>query len=426
MAKKKKGFSFSEIGSLIDDIAKKTPILIEKDEKEIERIGTGVYILNACMSGSLYGGIKGDAITVFAGPESSGKSFLALNACREAQKLGYGIIYIDTENSISRGDLPNYGIENGPDDFILIKSNKVEDINMTLTQLLDSLKEQKLKSKAGDEMPKLMIVLDSLAQMASNKEKEDLISGKLKQDMTKAKAIGSFFRSITIDLGYLNIPMIVNNQTYKTMDMFPQEIMKGGKALYYSASNITFLSKARLKSGEEDDYDFQSGIIVTAKAIKNRQVKPKKVKFEISFAKGCNPYVGLDMFCEPRFFERVGIAKGKYEKYDKPVEVVNEKTGEVTLREGELKPGGNKWYVRHLGKSVWTKNLFTEEVFTQEVLDAIEPIANAYFRYRSLEEVEEAHEPFEELDDDFNEADIQDDDYQDVDLDDLSADELFD
>jgi RecA/RadA recombinase len=417
MAKKEKKFAFSEIGSIIDDIAEKTPILIEKEDKEVPRIGTGVYILNACLSGSLYGGIKGDAITVFAGPESSGKTFLSLNACREAQKMGYGIVYIDTENTISRGDLLKYGIKNTTDDFILIKSNKVEDINMTLTQLLDDLKTKKLKDPSFD--PKLMVVLDSLAQMASNKEKEDLISGKLKQDMTKAKAIGSFFRSITIDLGYLNIPMIVNNQTYKTMDMFPQEIMKGGKALYYSASNITFLSKAKLKTGEEDDFDFQSGIIVTAKAMKNRQVKPKKVKFEISFEKGCNPYVGLEMFCLPRFFDRVGIAKGKYEKYDKPVELVDELTGEVVLKEGQIKEGGNRWYVKHLDKMIWSKNLHTAEIFTPEVLEAIEPIANAYFRYKSLDEVNEAHEQFEQ-------SDSKDDDYQDADLDDLSSEELFD
>lgn len=417
MAKKSTAkFEFSKIGALIDDIAKKTPILVEKKEKDVIRISTGVYILNACLSGSIWGGVKGDAITVFAGPETSGKTFLSLNTCREAQKLGYGIIYIDTENSISRGDLTKYGIDNSLEKFILIKSNKVEDINMTLTQLLDDLKVEKLK---GTEISKIMIVLDSLAQMASNKEKEDLISGRLKQDMTKAKAIGSFFRSITIDLGYLEIPMIVNNQTYKTMDLFPQEIMKGGKSLYYSASNITFLSKAKLKTGEEDEYDLQSGIVVTAKGLKNRQAKPKKVKFEISFEKGCNPYVGLDMFCIPRFFDAIGITKGKYEKYDKPIEMVDPTTGEITLKEGEITPTGNRWYIRHLDKYVFTKKLFTPEIFTQEVLESIEPIANAYFRYKSIDEIEELEKEFEN-------KSVPTDDFQDIDLDGLSSEELFD
>jgi hypothetical protein len=55
---------------------------------------------------------------------------------------------------------------------------------MTLTQLIDELKEQKL---AGYDLPKLMIVIDSLGQMASNKEKADLLKGDIKQDMTKLK-----------------------------------------------------------------------------------------------------------------------------------------------------------------------------------------------------------------------------------------------
>lgn len=419
MAKSKK-FEFSKIGSLIDNIAKKTPILIEKEDKDVNRISTGIYILNACLSGSLFGGVKGDAITVFAGPESSGKTFLSLNVCREAQKDGYGIIYIDTENSVSRGELKNYGIDSSLDRFILIKSNKVEDINFTLSQLLDDLKAEKL---AGNEVDKIMIVIDSLGQLASNKEKEDLIEGKLKADMTKAKSIGSLFRSITIDLGYLNIPMIVNNQTYKTMDFFPQEIMKGGKALYYSASNITFLGKSKLKTGDEDEYDLQGGIVVTAKAVKNRQSKPKKVKFEINFSTGCNPFMGLDMFCVPKFFDRIGIAKGKYELFDKPEEFVDKSTGEITLKEGKLTPGGTRWYVKHLDKLVYTKNLFTKEVFTEEILHKIEPIANAYFKYRSLDEIDEIEKEFEEAA--RNNVDA-DDDYLDVDLDELSSEDLFD
>lgn len=414
---KKKVFELSRIGGIIDDIAKKIPIQYVKEDSETDRISTGIYVLNACLSGSLWGGIKADAITAFAGPESSGKTFLSLNACREAQKLGYSIVYIDTENSISRYDISHYGINTERDYFHLIKSNNVEEINMSITQILDPLKEAKAD---GYETPKMMFVLDSLAQLASTKEKEDLKSGKMKQDMTKAKAIGSMFRSITMDLAFLQIPMIVNNQTYQTMDLFPQEIMKGGRSLYYSASNITFLSKAKLKTGEEDEYDMQSGIIVTAKAVKNRQAKPKKVKFQIDFDKGCNAYMGLEMFCRPELFNRVGIAKGKWEEYKTPIEVVDQATGEVKLKYGEFKPGGNRWYVRHLDKSVFTKSLYTSEIFTQEVLESIEPIANAYFRYKSFDEIEEVHKELEDA------AKNNDGEFDDMDLDTLDASDLLD
>ena len=390
--KEVKKFEFSKIGSILDNIAKSVPIQVEKVIKEKKFISTGVYIVDAAMSGRLLnGGVATNRISVFAGESGAGKSFLAYSCAKNAQKAGYSVIYIDTEQAVDLEDLPKFGVSNDLEKFRLVRSNKVEDINITLTQLVDELKEQKL---AGFELPKLMIVLDSLGQMASNKEKADLLKGDIKQDMTKAKAIGSMFRSINNDLGYLDIPMIVCNHTYLTMDLFPQAVMKGGLALLYSASVIGFMTKSKLKTGEEDDMDLGgSGITVLFKTQKNRLAKPKKIRFDISFANGMNPYTGLDAFCRPEYFNQIGIAQGKME--------VDKKTGEMTFT-----PGGNRWYINHLNKSVTTKQLFTPEVFTIDVLKKMEPIVNDYFRFKSLDEIEQVEKQFNQIigDDDENEA----------------------
>jgi RecA/RadA recombinase len=381
--KEAKRFEFSKIGSILDNIAKSVPIQVEKEIKEKKFISTGVYIVDAAMSGRLLGGgVATNRISVFAGESGAGKSFLAYSCAKNAQKAGYSVIYIDTEQAVDLEDLPKFGVSNDLEKFRLVRSNKVEDINITLTQLVDELKEQKL---AGYELPKLMIVLDSLGQMASNKEKADLLKGDIKQDMTKAKAIGSMFRSINNDLGYLDIPMIVCNHTYLTMDLFPQAVMKGGLALLYSASVIGFMTKSKLKDGTEDEMDLGgSGITVLFKTQKNRLAKPKKIRFDISFANGMNPYTGLDAFCRPEYMDQIGIAKGKME--------VDKKTGEMTFT-----PGGNRWYVNHLNKSVTTKQLFTQEVFTQEVLERMAPIVNDYFRFKSLDEIEEVEKQFNDV-----------------------------
>jgi RecA/RadA recombinase len=388
MAKKKevKKFEFSKVGSILDNIAKSVPILVEKEIKEKQFISTGVYIVDAAMSGRLLkGGIATNRISVFAGESGAGKSFLAYSVVKNAQKQGYSVIYIDTEQAVDLEDMPKFGVDNDLSKFRLIRSNKVEDINITLSQLVDELKEQKL---AGYEMPKLMLVLDSLGQMASNKEKNDLLKGDIKQDMTKAKAIGSMFRSINNDLGFLDIPMIVCNHTYLTMDLFPRSVMKGGNGLLYSASVIGFMSKSKLKTGDEDDMDLgSSGINVLFKTQKNRLAKPKKIRFDISFANGMNPFTGLDAFCRPEYFEKIGIAKGKME--------VDKETGEMTF-----KPGGNRWYVNHLSKSVTKKQLFRPDVFTQEVLEAMNPIVNDYFRFKSIDEIEEVEKQFNDVIDD--------------------------
>jgi RecA/RadA recombinase len=378
-----KKFEFSKVGSILDNIAKTVPILVEKEIKEKTFISTGVYLLDAALSGKLLeGGVATNRITAFAGESGAGKSFLCYSCAKHAQKAGYSVIYIDTEQAIDLEDLPKFGIDNSLEKFRLIRSNKVEDLNITLTKLIDELKDQKL---AGFELPKLMIVLDSLGQMASNKEKEDLLSGSIKQDMTKAKALGSMFRSINTDLGYLEIPLLVANHTYLTMDLFPQEKLRGGNGLLYSASVIGFMSKSKYKSGEEDDMDLgQSGITVLFKTAKNRMAKPKKIRFDISFVHGMNPFTGLDAFCRPEYMEQIGIAKGKMD--------VDKKTGEMTFI-----PGGNRWYINHLNKSVTTKQLFTQEVFTQEVLERMAPIVNDYFRFKSLDEIEETEKQFNEM-----------------------------
>lgn len=400
--KEVKKFEFSKVGSILDNIAKTVPILVEKEIKEKKFISTGVYILDAALSGKLIGGgIATNRITAFAGESGAGKSFLCYSCAKNAQKAGYSVIYIDTEQAIDLEDLTKFGIDNSLDKFRLIRSNKVEDLNITLTKLIDELKEQKL---AGYELPKLMIVLDSLGQMASNKEKEDLLSGSIKQDMTKAKALGSMFRSINTDLGYLEIPFLVANHTYLTMDLFPQEKLRGGNGLLYSASVIGFMSKSKLKDGSEDDMDLgQSGITVLFKTAKNRLAKPKKIRFDISFVHGMNPYTGLDAFCRPEFYDQIGIAQGKEE--------VDKQTGEI-----RFVPGGNRWFVRHLSKSFTTKQLFTQEIFTQEVLEKMAPIVNDYFRFKSIEEIEEVEKKFNEIMDD---GDSEFTDYNDVDAGDL-------
>ena len=410
MAKEKKEsgskkFEFSKVGAILDNIGKNIPIQIEKEVKERQFLSTGVYLLDACLSGKLLGGgISTNRISCVAGESGSGKSFICYSVAKNAQKSGYSVIYIDTEQSIDLEDLPNYGIDNSLDKFRLIRSNKVEDVNMLLTQLLDDLKEQKI---AGYELPKLLIVLDSLGQMASNKEKEDLLAGNIKQDMTKAKALGSMFRSINTDLGFLEIPLLVANQTYMTLDMFSVEKLRGGNGLLYSASVIGMMSKSKLKDSNVDDMDLgASGISVLFKCVKNRLAKPKKIRFDISFVHGMNPYTGLDAFCRPEYFNEIGIAQGKVE--------VDKSTGEM-----KFNPGGIRWYVRHLDKSFTTKQLFTQEIFTQEVLEKMAPIVNDYFRFKSLDEIEEVEKKFNEI--------IEDDsDDSNGFSDNISAEDLFD
>jgi len=403
MAKKKTTFSFAEMQKTMEVISKKAGILIDKDDKERTYINTDIYMLNALLSKSIYGGVADNRMTVFAGPEAVGKSYLCYNIARNAQKKGKNVIYIDTEFSIELSELKDFGIDVSPEKFMLIRSNKVEDIKLMMAQFLSKLKEEKM---AGNDIDETIVFLDSIGQLASNKEVEDAIDGKNKVDMSRAKAIKSLFRIINADLGYLDIPLICTNHTYKTMDLFPQDVQGGGKGVDYSASSIVFLSKAQLKTGGEDDLDLNSsGILVTAKAKKNRNAKPKKIKFEINHSSGVNPFVGLEYFCTPENFDKVGVAKVK--------KVIDKTTKEVTYVEG-----GTKWYVKHLDKSFYSKQLFSPNIFTKDVLDSLEPIISKYFSYASQEEMERL------MNDVIDDKEFEND--SDFDIDDMSDKDLFD
>lgn len=404
MAKKTaaKKFSFSEIGKVVDQIAKKQGIIVEDGTVSKEFIGTGIYILNALLSTDIYGGIMSNRITALAGVSGVGKSFVCYNIAREAQKQDCNVIYIDTEHSIELEDLEGYGIDTSPDKLKLIRSSKVEDLKVMITQILDQLKQAK---QDGAELDKFLFIIDSVGQLASAKEVEDAIEGKNKADMTRAKQLKSLFRIINSDLGYLGIPLLATNHTYFTMDLFPQEVMSGGSALVYTASTIVFLSKAKLKEGDVDELDMQAGIVVTAKAAKNRLAQPKKIKFEISFKDGCNPYKGLEFFCNEHTYAKVGIGKGKEE--------VDKETGEISFKEG-----GNRWYVSHLGKYITKNQLHTPEVFTKEVLDNLRPIIQDYFKYKSIDDIKENEK-------EFLTKHGEDDNFGDIDLDLIDGDDVF-
>ena len=404
MAKQKKGksnsVSINQLSSLIDKISDETKTIIDNDDNQ-EFISTGVHIMDALLSKSIKnGGIAADRITIFAGEPNTGKSYLLYNVARNAQKDGFYVLFIDTEYSINKESLRSFGIDPSPEKLKILSSNNIEDLKFFLTKFLNGLKEEKLN---GAELPKVMILLDSIGQLASEKEKNDALEGKSKQDMTRAKAIKQMFRIINADLGYLRIPMVATNHTYAdTTAFFPVQVMSGGKGAEYSASTIVFLSTAKLKTGREDELDLNStGVLVTAQSKKNRLAKPKKVKFEIDHEHGTNRYKGLEYFCTLDNFEKVGIAKGK---------PIKEEDGSITI-----KTGGNYWYVKHLDKSMYEKQLFTPEVFTSEVLDSLEPIIYKYFDYSSFDEQQSFIDKME-----------KNVEFEDADFDNIDDGELFD
>jgi len=203
---------------------------------------------------------------------NTGKTFLTLNAVKQAQQMGYSIVYYDSENAVDRELVEKFGIDTSL--FRYEPCNTVQEFRTSVTNLTDTLLAQK---KKGVELPKIMIVLDSAGNLATQKEIDDAKTGANKSDMTRAKLLKSTFRILMTKLGICKIPFLFTNHTYMTQDLFSKEIGGGGTGPEYAASIILFLAKAKLKEG--GDGKEQTGIIVTANTNKNRFGKPKSIKF---------------------------------------------------------------------------------------------------------------------------------------------------
>lgn len=403
-----KQFSFDELDKAMTKIDPLGSVMTENTFSKIEEwIGTGNYLLNAHIGGSIFKGIPNSRSIMLSGESGTGKTFVALNICREAQKMGYHIIYGDSEAAVDEDLMVKFGVDPTKVRYQPLKT--VLHVRHFVSNLCKSLKEKKA---AGFEVPKIMFVLDSMGNLATEKEMNDALSGSDKRDMTKQQNLRSMFRVIGMDLSELKIPFIVTNHTYAAVGAYvPTQIVSGGGGAVYNASGILTFSKAGLKDGDSEAAEqglSKTGIIVTSKIYKSRFTRPIPVKFHISFYKGMNPYVGLENYVS---WESCGIGRGKLieEIIETPIwedeaqtipkmfrgkqKIEREKTGNYIYERDDK---ANTFAVKHLGRTVKGSAIFTPEVFTHEVLMGLDELIRPIF------ELPKAVMDTEELDDLFD------------------------
>jgi RecA/RadA recombinase len=357
MAKQKSEFSFLDLDKELSKISgfETGSILSENTFSEVDEwIPTGNYLLNAQLSGSLFGGIPNTRSLGLMGDPGTGKSFVCLNVAREAQKKGYDVIYCDTEGAIDKSTATKFGIDSTRVRYQPIKT--VTEFQTFVSNLLNLVK----KAREAGSTPKILLILDSLGMLSTDKELADASAGKNAADMgAKAKELRKLFRVITLDLTAARIPLICTNHVYAGGGYIPTKESSGGDGPIFAMSVISFLSKAQLKEGNSTT---KTGIIVTSNLKKSRFTIPEPVKFHISFANGMNPYVGLQDFVS---WEACGIGRGKLEE-------IKDKDG---VKKVVFTPSDSpqaRWAIRHLGKTVTSSQLFTSEIFTQEVLQNLD------------------------------------------------------
>jgi RecA/RadA recombinase len=254
--------------------------------EEKDMIQTQVPAVNVAFSGRLDGGITAGS-HIFAGNSKNFKSaFLMLCIRAYLDKYDDGVcLFYDSEGGSPSQYFTSFGIDGTR--VVHCPIMDIEQLKMDVMKQLNDLKEE----------DHVIIIIDSLGNLASKKEVDDALEGKSVADLSRAKAMKSLFRMITPYLNAKDIPMISSGHVYKEMALFPKDIMSGGTGAYYSSSSIFFISRSQEKDASTKEI---TGWNFTLTIEKSRLVKEKsKLTIEVSYDEGINPWSGLlDMALE--------------------------------------------------------------------------------------------------------------------------------
>lgn len=258
---------------------KATEVLSEsKFFNEKDMVPTDVPMVNVALSGDIDGGLT-PGLTVLAGPSKHFKtSFALLMAAAYMNKYPESVmLFYDSEFGSPQSYFKQFGIDTTR--VLHTPITNVEELKFDMISQLEELER-------GD---KVIVVIDSIGNLASKKELEDTLNEKSVADMSRAKALKGLFRMATPYLAMKDIPMLAVNHTYKEIGLYPKDIVGGGTGIYYSADNIWILGRQQDKQGTDiKGYHFVINVE------KSRYVKEKsKIPITVNWEGGVQKWSGL-------------------------------------------------------------------------------------------------------------------------------------
>ena len=291
---------------------------------EKDMVPTDVPMINVALSGSMDGGLA-PGLTVLAGPSKHFKtSFALIMASAYLKKYEDAVLlFYDSEFGSPQSYFENFEIDTNR--VLHTPITNVEELKFDIIAQLEGI----------DRKDNVIIVIDSVGNLASKKELEDAINEKSVADMSRAKALKGLFRMTTPYLNMKNIPLIAVNHTYKEIGLFPKDVVSGGTGIYYSADNIWIVGRQQDKQGTEiKGYHFVINVE------KSRYVKEKsKIPISVSWDGGVEQWSGLlDVAMHGNYVSKP--SPGWYCRIDKSTgELVEPKVREKdTLNEEFWKP----------------------------------------------------------------------------------------
>jgi RecA/RadA recombinase len=314
--------------SILDKIRKNSTIkeadlLIDSEVfNKKDLTSTKIPMLNVALSGFLDGGLY-SGITTVAGASKHFKTgfCLVLVDAYLRKNPDAACLYYDSEF----GSPPEYWESFVGENMKRVFHTPITDVEKLKFDIVSQLEG----IERGD---KVIIIVDSLGMLASKKEAEDAVEQKSVADMSRAKAITSFYRIITPHIKMKDIPAVIIGHTYKETGLYPKEILGGGDKAYLASDAVWFIGRQ-----QDKDTEGLHGYNFIIKVDKSRYVKEgSKIPINVGFDYGINIYSGLlEMALETGFVTKP--SNGWYQKKDDTKKVREDNTNTAEFWDSLLK-----------------------------------------------------------------------------------------
>ncbi|MGD0331396.1 MAG: hypothetical protein ABSB40_13285, partial [Nitrososphaeria archaeon] len=337
-----------------------TSFILSDDEFPVKRyISTGNYMLNALISADPFLGAPTGRSIQLAGQKGVGKTFVGLELMKNALNIHKDYIGQILDSEFANNDNRAQRERGLPTEQILWTG--IDTIEKTKTEIITQL-DNLVK---GDDC---VMLIDSIGMLPSEKELiESRTTVAEKRDMTRAQALKSLFRTITMPLGYKDVLLVAINHVYAATGSFiPHDVVAGGGGPAYGTSIIVIMSKSALKDGDE-----VVGSVIRAKTEKNRFAREKaEIRFNIEFSGGINLYSGLLEFCIDE--ELLVVPKGGMPKsgdIHKVKEFLFNGKADKVLKYAQLTPKFWEWYLHDGGLADILREHFKYSTIADQIDD---------------------------------------------------------